>query len=156
MRSTRARGALRILAIPVLIAVLGTLTVGAAAARPSGDGPGNSPNAQLCQKGGWMDLVREGGSPFGSVGACVAYAAMGGTPMPPGPTLQEQWEAECVAGDGRVDTTEPLEAWQCGEATALLSQATFDAMAPICTAAGGEPGGFSTGSSWVDITCDFF
>ena len=40
---------------------------------------GNSDNATLCQKDGWMNLVRSDGSTFASQGDCVSYGAQGGT-----------------------------------------------------------------------------
>lgn len=42
-------------------------------------GGGNSANAQACQKGGWMTLVRADKTPFTNQGGCVSYAAKGGT-----------------------------------------------------------------------------
>src|SRR5262249_26266239 len=50
---------------------------------PSGfAGDGNSANAKLCQKHGWIGLVRTDGSTFADDGACVSYAAHGGTLVP--------------------------------------------------------------------------
>lgn len=76
-----------------VLAALGAVTAsavaaGGASAKPSGDGPGNSPDAKACQKGGWKTLVRENGTLFGNQGGCVAYAAQGGVlePKPTGPT----------------------------------------------------------------------
>ena len=40
--------------------------------------PGNSPNAKLCQKSGYLNLYDANGLPFSSVDACVSYAAAGG------------------------------------------------------------------------------
>jgi uncharacterized repeat protein (TIGR01451 family) len=42
------------------------------------DTPGNSQNAKLCQKDGWMTLYTRSGQPFSSEEACTSYAAMGG------------------------------------------------------------------------------
>lgn len=42
-------------------------------------GGGNSANAKLCQKGGWMNWVRADKTPFANQGDCVSYAARGGT-----------------------------------------------------------------------------
>jgi hypothetical protein len=39
---------------------------------------GNSANAQLCQKNGWMNLVRSDGTAFRNQGDCVSYSAQGG------------------------------------------------------------------------------
>ena len=43
---------------------------------------GNSENAKLCQKDGWMGLVTSTGAPFAREGECVAYAAGGGALTP--------------------------------------------------------------------------
>lgn len=40
---------------------------------------GNSAAAQLCQNGGYQNLVRTDGTGFRNVGECVSYAAHGGT-----------------------------------------------------------------------------
>lgn len=42
-------------------------------------GGGNSPNAKLCQKNGWLGLVSSTGDSFASEEECVSYAAQGGT-----------------------------------------------------------------------------
>ena len=75
-----------------VLAALGAVTASAVAAggvsaKSSGDGPGNSPDAKACQKGGWKTLVREDGTPFVNRGDCVSYAAQGGVlePKPTGP-----------------------------------------------------------------------
>lgn len=59
------------------LAVLHGLASGAQAAKASGGG--NSTAAKLCQKGGWQGLVTSSGQPLRGQGACVAYAAKGGT-----------------------------------------------------------------------------
>jgi hypothetical protein len=51
---------------------------GAALARDSGPGPGNSPNAKFCHHGGWRHLTTETGQPFRNGGQCTSYAARGG------------------------------------------------------------------------------
>jgi hypothetical protein len=56
-----------------LVAVF--LLPGAAVAKDKGKGD--------CKQGGWMELVDADGEPFASQGACVQFAAGGGTPMPP-------------------------------------------------------------------------
>ena len=40
-------------------------------------GGGNPSN--LCKNGGWQTLLRSDGSSFANQGACVSYAAQGGT-----------------------------------------------------------------------------
>jgi hypothetical protein len=43
----------------------------------------NAQNAKLCQKGGWKTLVSATADSFKNQGACVSYAAHGGTFGPP-------------------------------------------------------------------------
>jgi hypothetical protein len=40
--------------------------------------PGHSPNAKLCQKGGWQTLYTRAGTPFGNETQCSSYGAQGG------------------------------------------------------------------------------
>lgn len=40
--------------------------------------PGNSPNAKICQKGGWQNLYTRDGTAFTSEQQCTSYGAMGG------------------------------------------------------------------------------
>jgi hypothetical protein len=67
----------------LLGAIIGILVLAAAplaGAKPKpGGGPGNSPNAKKCQKGGYLSLVGSDGTTFKNVGACVSFAAHGGT-----------------------------------------------------------------------------
>ena len=67
--------------VVVTAAALLTLTAFTAAVGVSkaSAGGGNSPAAKLCQKGGWQNLYRSDGSTFANEGACVSYAAQGGT-----------------------------------------------------------------------------
>jgi hypothetical protein len=58
------------------LCALFALTVGVATAAA---GSGNSANAKMCQKGGWMGLVGADGTTFSNDGACVSYGAHGGT-----------------------------------------------------------------------------
>jgi hypothetical protein len=44
--------------------------------------PGNSPNAKLCQKGGWQDSYTRDGQPFTSETSCASYGAQGGEIIP--------------------------------------------------------------------------
>jgi hypothetical protein len=60
------------------------LSVGVATATAGG---GNSKNAHLCQKGGWMKLEGSDGTQFANQGACVSYGAHGGTIVPVSPTV---------------------------------------------------------------------
>ena len=69
---TRLRPMLVLCMVLALTVAVATATAGA----------GNSANAKLCQKGGWQNWVRLDGSPFKNQGACVSYAARGGTLTP--------------------------------------------------------------------------
>jgi hypothetical protein len=77
-----------------------------------------------------------------------------------GPDAREllaQWEAACATGGlGELDPN-AVGSWRRIRATALyLSQATCEAMAPICEAAGGTPfGGWVSPDSIIEIRCDF-
>ena len=67
--------------------VLSVLVVGLAVALSVGvatatAGGGNSANAKLCQKNGWMNQVRSDGTSFNNEDECVSYGAKGGTLMP--------------------------------------------------------------------------
>ncbi len=59
--------------------VMGALVFGTAASADTG---GNSANAKLCQKGGYVNYARADGTTFASEGQCVSYAAQGGTLVP--------------------------------------------------------------------------
>jgi hypothetical protein len=58
---------------------LGVVAVALAGGGGGGKGKGNSAAAHLCQHGGWKGLHRTDGSAFKNGGACVSYAAKGGT-----------------------------------------------------------------------------
>jgi hypothetical protein len=77
---------MRMRIVLVLCAVF-AVTVGVATA--NADKGGNSANAKLCQKGGWVDQQGFDGTQFTSEEQCVAFAAAGGTivPIPPSVTL---------------------------------------------------------------------
>jgi hypothetical protein len=75
-RSSGANRALRALSAAVALCLGVALSVAAPA---SAAGGGNSSNAKLCQHGGWQNWVRSDGTPFKNTGACVSYAAQGGT-----------------------------------------------------------------------------
>jgi uncharacterized repeat protein (TIGR01451 family) len=62
---------------PLLLAalvVLGLVTGSSALAEK----PGNSLNAKLCQKNGWMSLYTRSGEAFKTESACISYTAQGG------------------------------------------------------------------------------
>jgi hypothetical protein len=64
-----------------LIVALAGLVLGVFAATATAGG-GNSDNAQMCQQGGWENLVRLDGTGFSNPGDCVSYGAQGGTLHP--------------------------------------------------------------------------
>jgi hypothetical protein len=74
------------------------LSLGVATAN-AGKGPGgNSANAKLCQKGGWMNLQGSDGTQFANQDECVSFGAHGGTIVPKPP---------CTAGsDNFSDDTD--------------------------------------------------
>jgi hypothetical protein len=60
----------------MIVAVTLALSVGVATANAGG---GNSENAKLCQKGGWMNLQGSDGTQFANQDDCVSFGAHGGT-----------------------------------------------------------------------------
>ena len=74
-RSVRRSAAIVALVLLTLSLVLGTTSV---SAKPGGS---NSPNAKLCQKGGYTALATtaDPATAFATEEACVSYAAEGGT-----------------------------------------------------------------------------
>jgi hypothetical protein len=81
--------------IVVAVACLALFAVSTALAASGG----NSENAKLCQKGGWMNFVRADGSHFASEDQCVSYGAHGGTISPPS---QPRTGAEVCASFGGI------------------------------------------------------
>jgi hypothetical protein len=71
------RVALALLATGVACLATGVACLSLAALASAGGS--NSANAKLCQNGGWQTLHRVDGSSFADQGACVSYAAQGGT-----------------------------------------------------------------------------
>jgi hypothetical protein len=61
------------------LAILTTLTLAAPALATAG---GNSEAAAACEDGGYLDWTDEDRNPFRNTGACVSYAAHGGTLVP--------------------------------------------------------------------------
>lgn len=67
--------------VAVLLALTVALTVGVTSATAANGG--NSANAKLCQKDGWMNLQGfSDGTVFRNTGGCVSYAAHGGMLLP--------------------------------------------------------------------------
>jgi hypothetical protein len=78
----------RVMGLAVALVVVSAVAAAGVAAKPAGSGPGNSPNAKLCQKGGWQNFVRSNGTSFANEEQCTAYAA-GGNTLQPKPTFPE-------------------------------------------------------------------
>jgi hypothetical protein len=120
----------------VLCAVC-ALTFGVAAAS-AGKG-GNSANAKLCQKGGWMGLVGSDGTTFANEEACVAFGAHGGTLKP---KTKSQIDCEGFGGTYSTDpATDHAEQprpfiWSCNGVRETSNDA-FSALADDCFADGG-------------------
>jgi hypothetical protein len=97
---------IRALFIAALTIVLFGAIIGGAAAKPSGSGPGNSPNAKACQKNGWMSLYTSTGAMFTSESQCVSYAAQGGklNTSPP-PVTRTLTVSKTGSGAGTVTGT---------------------------------------------------
>lgn len=126
MSSTAAVRALGVL----LATVLSGAVVASAAAQPSGAGPGNSPNATLCQKGGWQNLLGSDGAEFANAGSCTSYAAKGGTLVPkPVATPRERFLDLCQAAGGTF--SEGPDFWRC-DSSSGLTEATFTALSAPC------------------------
>jgi hypothetical protein len=109
--------AVRVLGFAVALVALSAVVAGSVAAKPAGSGPGNSPNAKLCQKGGWQSLVRSNGTSFASEEECTAYAAQGGT-LRPKPTYP-QAQALCESYGGTFGVGGP-DLVQAGAPGALV------------------------------------
>jgi hypothetical protein len=75
----KRRGLLLVAALAVLVLVVAPIAGAKKKPPKPGGGPGNSPNAKACQKGGYLSLVGSDGTTFKNVGKCVSYAAKGGT-----------------------------------------------------------------------------
>lgn len=92
------------------------LTVGVATAT-AGNGPGkgkggNSAAAHACQHGGYKNFTRSDGTSFKNTGACVSYAAHGGTLVA---KSQAQLHCEAFGGTFALGGTYSLgtSVWTC-------------------------------------------
>ena len=65
-----------------LVAVVALGAVGMLASSAGAASGGNSADAALCDNGGWQNYTRSDNSLFKNEGACVSYAAHGGTLKP--------------------------------------------------------------------------
>jgi len=117
----------------LLATALSCAVVATASAQPGGPGPGNAPNAKLCQKGGWQHLATADGAAFASQGACVSYAAKGGTLMPyPSATPRERFQDICASAGGVF--SEGLTYWRCSSSNGLTPSTLTELREP-CEAA---------------------
>lgn len=91
----------------MLVVLISGVVVSDAASKPAGPGPGNSPSAKQCQKGGWQNLYTSTGSRFSSQAACVSYSAGGGTLLqsPPPPPTRTLTVSKAGSGSGTVTST---------------------------------------------------
>jgi hypothetical protein len=104
------RASTPLVGVAVVVALIFALGTGVAGAAKHGPG-GNSAAAKACQGTGYLDLVREDGTAFGTPGACVAYTARGGTLAP-----KRTWESVCtddLAGSFSKDTSQNSIIWFC-------------------------------------------
>jgi hypothetical protein len=123
----------------VLLAAVSLAVVVAPAVAKSKPG-GNSKAAHLCQHGGWKHWVRADQTPFKNGGACVSYAAHGGTLTEPKSAAQllcESLSGVFAAGSGNT-------LWFC---TYTWSSAAYDALVNRCFAGGGNAFGFVSGNA---------
>jgi hypothetical protein len=139
--------------LALFAAVSLALTVAPASAKPgnpkAGGNPkaapgnpkagGNSKAAHQCQHGGWKNLRRADQTPFKNTGACVSYAARGGTLTAPKSAAQllcESFGGVFAPGSGNA-------LWFC---TYTVTSPAFFALANQCFAEGGNSFGFESGN----------
>jgi hypothetical protein len=102
---------------------------------------GNSKAAHQCQKGGWRNWRRADQTSFKNAGACVSYAAHGGTLTAPKSAAQllcESFGGVFAAGSGN-------KLWLCTYNIAV-DTGRFFALADQCFADGGFQFGFVSGN----------
>ncbi|HEU4319183.1 MAG TPA: PA domain-containing protein [Acidimicrobiia bacterium] len=95
----------RVITFLMVSALLMVVGAGPSLAKPSGSGPGNSPNAKICKD--WDDLYTSTGGTFASKEACVSYAANGGTILTEDPL--NAFQRECVNQEGTNETPELVD-----------------------------------------------
>jgi hypothetical protein len=113
-----------------------------AVAKPKPKPGGNSTAAHLCQHGGWRNLVRADQTPFKNTGACVSYAAHGGTPAKPKSAAQ----LVCESVNGVFAPGSGNTLWFCTYNIAGNVGAFFT-LANRCFADGGTFFGFVSGNA---------
>jgi hypothetical protein len=118
------------------LAVVGAIAVpGFELVAPAGAAAGgNSANAQACQQGGWKTLTRSDDTSFDNTGACVSYAAQGGTLTTSSLALCESYGGTFALGTGRTLWT--CTGWSFTDMTNL--SARHDNLAADCVSDGGS------------------
>jgi hypothetical protein len=133
LQSLKARAAAFVVVLSVG-ALLGMASPASAAS--------NANNAKLCQKGGWKNLVRADQTHFKNQGACVSYAAHGGTPAPP--KSAAQLACESFGGTyGNTDLVSPVigfqivsVVWTCNAVPVANEPPALHQLSPPCSANG--------------------
>ena len=113
-------------------------------------GGGNSPNAKLCQKGGWQLLVRADGSSFANEQDCVSYAARGGTLI-----SAAQFSCQSFGGTFVANSPDfPNDIWACllwlWDANGPLADQRNAELERLCHAVPGDQLFFTDFASTVD------
>lgn len=103
---------------------------------------GNSSGAKLCQKGGWMQLMRSDGNAFVDEGDCTSHLAMGGTL---GQTI-----TFTSANPSPVQIDDPTYLPQATASSGLLVTLTLDAASSGCNLASGVVSFIAAGACLID------
>jgi len=91
-----------VIALALLATLVSALVLAAGALAANG---GNSANAKLCQKGGWLTLMDSSTTAFPSEGECVSYGAHGGAiyaiaSIEVAPCANQPFDGICVSTSG--------------------------------------------------------
>jgi hypothetical protein len=144
-----------VLAVVVVPVALSAFVAGGAVAKPSpGGSPGNSKNAQACNKGKWASLYRSDGSGFRSQDECVSYAAKGGTLTSTPPYAP--YQTACQGAGNGENTSFSIgtgDTWICEYDSGSVDGATLEqSLYTICVNAGRSPSTPVNGQN-VDVYC---
>jgi hypothetical protein len=115
------------------------LTVGVSTASAGKGKGGNSAAAHACHHGGYQNFVRADGTSFKNTGACVSYAAHGGTLV-----AKSQSQLDCESFGGTFGTENLTNGvgtviWSCNGW--VFTSPDYNVLINDCVAAGG--GGFA-------------
>ena len=135
-------GQLKTRAALVAASLISLATPVIGSALPAHAAGGNNANAKACQQGGWKNWVQADGTQFENAGACVSYAAKGGslTTPPPAPPEASQSELTCESYGGTFAVGSVNVLWTCTNLPALDVYAQFARFIDLgwhCTADGG-------------------